>query len=198
MINPDYNMTDQLCIKPIDDKIHLSIHTNTPTCLHFDVTHLSLTTAVVALHISRSLDARREIYRYQNNLHGNTYHNKHIWYCFFGNISIRCKHNHNKPYRYRRRDGGWHTPSIVTHATVWRRKLSLYTSGLTKQYQTKIFRFKGHCRTIFQDKRGFTISLTIENIYFSTKMMNDDKNTFLLLSWANLLYHHLVCLFKIE
>ena len=70
-----------------------------PTCLHCDVTHLSLTTGVVALHIpSRRVGVREEhrqarkivwpvnagrvICRYQNNLCGIINHHKHIWECF--------------------------------------------------------------------------------------------------------------------
>ena len=70
-----------------------------PTCLHCDVTHLSLTTGVVALHIpSRRVgvceehrqarkivwpvNAGRVICRYQNNLCGIINHHKHIWECF--------------------------------------------------------------------------------------------------------------------
>ena len=53
IINPDHNMTEQLCIKRIwqnmfkisPNRVALS------TCLHCDITHLSLTTGVVALHI---------------------------------------------------------------------------------------------------------------------------------------------------
>ena len=54
VINPNYNMTKQLCIKCIYDKIR-SISSpkraTLPICLYCDVTHLSLTTRVVALHI---------------------------------------------------------------------------------------------------------------------------------------------------
>ena len=70
-----------------------------PTCLQCDVTHLSLTTGVVALHIpSRRVGVREEhrqarkivwpvnagrvICRYQNNLCGIINHHKHIWECF--------------------------------------------------------------------------------------------------------------------
>ena len=54
VINPDYNMTKQRYITRIHDKIHSKSPPNRvtlPTCLHCDVTHLSLTTGVVALHI---------------------------------------------------------------------------------------------------------------------------------------------------
>ena len=148
-----------------------SLYTNTPTCLHIDVTHLSLTTAVGALQIYRSVDVGREICRYHNNLHGDANHKKTYMILIFGNISIRCKHNHNKPYQYRRQDVGWHALSIVTHATVWRRKFYLYTTGLTKQYQTNTRMFEDDCRTIYQDKRDFTISLSIGKIYISIRMM---------------------------
>ena len=54
VINPDYNMTKQLCINRIYDKIRSKLPPNratSPTCLHCDITHLSLTTGVAALHI---------------------------------------------------------------------------------------------------------------------------------------------------
>ena len=54
VINPDYNMTKQLCMKRIYNKIRSKSPPNrapSPSCLHCDVTHLSLTTGIVALHI---------------------------------------------------------------------------------------------------------------------------------------------------
>ena len=104
VINPDYNMTKQLCINRIFDKIRSKLPPNratSPTCLHCDVTHLSLTTGVVALHIPSwragvreerrqvlknvwPVHAGRMIYRYQNNLFGIINHQKHIRYCFLG------------------------------------------------------------------------------------------------------------------
>ena len=59
---------------------------------------------------------------------------------FFGCISRGFKHNHNRPYQHWRQDGGWHALSIVTHATAWRRELSLYTSrcqGQPLQFRAK-------------------------------------------------------------
>ena len=102
VINPDYNMTKQRYITCIYDKIRSKSPPNratSPTCLHCDVTHLSLTTGVVALHIlSRRVGVRKEhrqarktewpvnagrvICRYQNNLCGIINHHKHIWECF--------------------------------------------------------------------------------------------------------------------
>ena len=102
VINPDYNMTKQRCMKRIYDKIRPKSPPNlatSPTCLHCDVTHLSLTTGVVALHIPSwrievreerrqprkivwPVNAGRVICRYQNNLCGIINHYKHIWYCF--------------------------------------------------------------------------------------------------------------------
>ena len=102
VINPDYNMTKQRYITHIHDKIRSKSPPNratSPTCLHWDVTHLSLTTGVVALHIpSRRVGVREEhrqarkivwpvnagrvICRYQNNLCGIINHQKHIWECF--------------------------------------------------------------------------------------------------------------------
>ena len=102
VINPDYNMTKQRCMKRIYDKIHPKSPPNlatSPTCLHCDVTHLSLTTGVVALHIPSwrievreerrqarkilwPVNAGRVICRYQNNLCGIINHHKHIRYCF--------------------------------------------------------------------------------------------------------------------
>ena len=88
VINPDYNMNKQRYIPPIYDKIRSRpppIRATSPTCLHSDVTHLSLTTGVVALYIRRvgvreehrqarktvcSVNAARVICRYQNNLCG--------------------------------------------------------------------------------------------------------------------------------
>ena len=102
VINPDYNMTKQRYITCIYDKIRSKSPPNratSPTCLHCDVTHLSLTTGVVALHIpSRRVGVREEhrqtrktvwpvnagrvVCRYQNNLCGIINHHKHIWECF--------------------------------------------------------------------------------------------------------------------
>ena len=102
VINPDYNMTKQRCMKRIYDKIHPKSPPNlatSPTCLHRDVTHLSLTTGVVALHIPSwrievreerrqarkivwPVNAGRVICRYQNNLCGIINHHKHIRYYF--------------------------------------------------------------------------------------------------------------------
>ena len=70
-----------------------------PSCLHCDVTHLSLTTGVEALHIPSwrvgvreerrqalktvwPVHTRRVIYHHQSNLFGNINHQKHIWYSF--------------------------------------------------------------------------------------------------------------------
>ena len=53
VINPDYNMTKQRYITRIYDKIRSKPPPNratSPTCLHCDVTHLSLTTGVVAFY----------------------------------------------------------------------------------------------------------------------------------------------------
>ena len=99
---PDYNLTKQRCMKRIYDKIHPKSSPNlatSPTSLHCDVTHLSLTTGVVALHIPSwrievreerrqarkivwPVNAGRVICRYQNNLCGIINHHKHIRYCF--------------------------------------------------------------------------------------------------------------------
>ena len=40
-----------------------------------------------------------------------------------GQQITRFKHNHDEPYRHWHQDGGWHAPSIVTHAIAWRREL---------------------------------------------------------------------------
>ena len=70
-----------------------------PTCLHCDVTHLSLTSGVVDLHIPSWRAGVREeyrqalqtvwpvhagsvIYRYQNNSFAIVNYKKHIWYCY--------------------------------------------------------------------------------------------------------------------
>ena len=64
VINPDYSMTKQHYITCIYDKIHSKSPLNratSPICLHCDVTHHSLTTGVVTLHIpSRRLGVREE------------------------------------------------------------------------------------------------------------------------------------------
>ena len=102
VINPDYNMTKQLFMKRIYDKIRSKSPPNRAsllTCLHCDVTHLPLTTGIVAVHIpSRRVQereerreastivwlvsARRVICRHQNNLFGITNHHKHFWDSF--------------------------------------------------------------------------------------------------------------------
>ena len=84
------------------DKIHPKSPPNlvtSPTSLHCDVTHLSLTMGVVALRIPSwrievrekrrqahkivwPVNAGRVICRYQNNLCGIINHHKHIRYCF--------------------------------------------------------------------------------------------------------------------
>ena len=54
VINSDYDMTKQLCMKCIYDKICSNSQPNwvpLPTCLKCDVTNLSLTAGIVALHI---------------------------------------------------------------------------------------------------------------------------------------------------
>ena len=99
VINPNYNMTKQRYITYIYDKIRSKSPPNratSPTRPHCDVTHLSLTTGVVALHIpSRRVGVREEhcqarktvwpvnagrvICRYQNNLCGIINHHKRIW-----------------------------------------------------------------------------------------------------------------------
>ena len=66
VINPDYNMTKQLCMKRIYSKIcskSSSDQAASLTCLHCDVTHLSLTTGVVALHIPLWRAREREEHR---------------------------------------------------------------------------------------------------------------------------------------
>ena len=98
VINPDYNMTKQRYITRIVDKIRSKSPPNratSPTCLHCDVMHLSLTTGVVALHIPSwragvreehrlahktmwPVNAGRVICRYQNNLCGIINHHKHM------------------------------------------------------------------------------------------------------------------------
>ena len=114
VINPDYNMTKQLCMKRIYDKIRSKCPPNrapSPTCLHYDVTHHSLTTGIVALHIPSwrvrerkgrrqacktvwPVNAGRVICRYRNHLYGITNHHKDFWDSFFGNLSHRFKQNH--------------------------------------------------------------------------------------------------------
>ena len=89
VINPDYNMTKQRFMKRIYDKIRSKSPPNratSPTCLHSDVTHLSVTVGVVVFHIPSwivwSVNAGREICRYQNNLCGVINHHKNIRDCF--------------------------------------------------------------------------------------------------------------------
>ena len=141
VINPDYTMTKQRCIKCIYDKMCSPPNrAMSPTCLHCDVTHPSVTTGVVALHIPLwrvgvheehnqarktvwPVNAGRVICYCQNYLCGIINHHKHIRECFFLCISRRFKHNHHEPYRHWCQDGGWHTLSIVTHTTAWCREL---------------------------------------------------------------------------
>ena len=74
---------------------------------------------------------------------------------FFGCISCGFKHNHNKPYRHWRQDGGWHALPIVTHATAWRRELLLYTSR--RQGQPLQFRAKNpRSHVIIYNHTSFT------------------------------------------
>ena len=98
----NYDMTKQLCMKRIYDKILSKSPPNTaplPTCLHCNVTHLPLTTRIVALHIPswrvRQREERRQarktvwpikagraICRYKNHLYGITNHHEYFWdYC---------------------------------------------------------------------------------------------------------------------
>ena len=106
VINSDYKMTKQLGFKRSFDKIRSKSppnRANSPTCLQCDVTHLSLATGVVALHIPSWMVGVREerrqarkivwtvntgilICRYQNNLYGIINHHERIWDCF-----CRCK-----------------------------------------------------------------------------------------------------------
>ena len=143
MINPDYNMNKQHCIKRIYDKICSKSPLNratSSTCLHCDVMHLSLTTGVAALHISSwrvgvhkehhqahktvwPVNAGIVICHYQNNICGIINHHKYIRDCFFGCISHRFKYNHNEPYRHWCQDDGWRVLAIVMHATAWCREL---------------------------------------------------------------------------
>ena len=63
VINPDsdYSTTEQMCTKCIYDKIHSKSNRATlPTCLHCNVTHISLTTGVAALHIPSCRVRERE------------------------------------------------------------------------------------------------------------------------------------------
>ena len=100
VINPDYNMTNQLCMKRSYDKIRSKSPPNrapSPTCLHCDITHLFLTTGIVALHIPSwrvrerkercqahqnyvwPVNAGRGICCYRNHLYGIINHHKHSW-----------------------------------------------------------------------------------------------------------------------
>ena len=114
VINPDYNMTKQLCMKRIYDKIRSKSPPNRappPTCFHCDIMHLSLMTGIAALHslswrvwerkVRRQvhktvwpINAGRVICRYQNHLYGIANHHRHFW-DGFGSLSCRFKHNHN-------------------------------------------------------------------------------------------------------
>ena len=64
VINPDYNMTKQFVWNVFMAKYVQNLHQNrapSPTCLHCDVTHLSLATWIVAFHIpSRRVRERSE------------------------------------------------------------------------------------------------------------------------------------------
>ena len=138
----DHKMTKQLCMKRIYDKIRSKSPPNrapSPVCLHCDVTHLCLTTGIVALHIQSWRVRQREehrhahktvwpvrksVCRYQNNLYEIINHHKHLW-DYFGGLGCRFKHNHNEPYQHWCNDGVWHALSFVTHATARRRELYL-------------------------------------------------------------------------
>ena len=142
VINPDDNMNKQLCIKRTYDKTRSQPspnQTTSPTCLHCDVTHLSLPTGFVAFRIPSWRVGLREkrrqphktmyrvnaggvVCRYQNISYVITNHHKHIWDCFWG-INHRFKHNQNEAHRYWRQDGGWRALFVVTHATASRWEL---------------------------------------------------------------------------
>ena len=97
--NPDYDMTIQLCIKCICDKILSKCPPNratSPTLLHCEVTHLSLMTGVVVLHMPSwrvrvhekhrqvgktmwPVYAWRVICHSQIHSHRFTNHHKHTW-----------------------------------------------------------------------------------------------------------------------
>ena len=114
VINPDYNMTKQLCMKHIYDKIRSKPPPNgapSHTCLHCDVTHLSLTAGIVALPIpSWSVRGREKRVRHVK-LCGQLMQDEYfvtieiiymespitinILIFFLGSLSRRFKHNHN-------------------------------------------------------------------------------------------------------
>ena len=96
VVNPDYNMTKQRCIKRIYHKIRSKSRQNratSPNSLHCGDTHLlndgscSFTHLVLldrkerrrARKILWPVDAGRVISRYQNNLYRITNHHNHIW-----------------------------------------------------------------------------------------------------------------------
>ena len=110
-----------------------------PTCLHCDVTYLSLTMGALALHIPswsirehaerrqarksiRPVRAGRVICRYQNPLYGIINHHKYMLN-FFASKSCRFKHNHNELDQHYHQDRGWPAVSIVERSTAWRREL---------------------------------------------------------------------------
>ena len=70
-----------------------------------------------------------------------------VW--IFNSIRRRFKHNHNEPHRHRRWDRGWHALFVVTHATIWRRKLYLYTSAVKGNHYS--FAPKIHTAMLFID-----------------------------------------------
>ena len=130
-------MTKKLCIKCIYDKIRWKSPPNwatLPTCLHCEVTHLSLMTGVVALHIlSRRVGmhkqhrqacttvwpvhAGRVICCYPNNLYGIINYHKHTWDCLLevevaGLSIITMKHS----------DTGTKT-AAGTRSPLWRTRL---------------------------------------------------------------------------
>ena len=84
VINPDYNMTIQRYITHIYVKIRSKSPPNgamSPTCLHCDVTHLSLTTGVVDLHIPSRRVGVREEHRQAR---------KTVWPANAGRVICRC------------------------------------------------------------------------------------------------------------
>ena len=177
-----YDMIKQLCIKRIHDKIRSTSPPNrakSPTCLHCDVTHLSLTTGIVALHIPSWRVGVREEQRQacktawpynfgrvicQNNLYGIIHHHKHVRASFFGRISNMFKYNHNDTYRHWRE--GCLTPGVVAlHIPLSGTIITISRQTFTQSsYNTSS---KRYVTWIYIDLRRFVIICYILRILIS-------------------------------
>ena len=113
------------------------------TCLHYDVTHLSLTTGVVALHtpswrvgvpderIQEGWFVAIKLIYMESSIPINI-HEIIVLEVYAAGLSIITMNHIDTSV--------WHAISILTHATDWRREVQLYTSR--RQGQQLEFRAK--------------------------------------------------------